>query len=457
MTRLFGTDGVRGIANDELTCEIAYRLGQAAGRFLGERIVVGRDTRRSGDMLESALCAGIMSVGATAHVAGIIPTPAVALLTRSLKANGGIVISASHNAPEYNGIKFFDSQGFKLPDAVEDRIADFVMAGGYEGMLSEAASEAGDARVVPIVGVHVGRLSKIKDAREIYIQHCVSEILHQGIDFEGMNIALDTAHGASSKTSPETLIRLGARVSVINDSFSGDDINVACGSTHLEALIELVRLTKADIGIAHDGDADRVMIVASDGHVLDGDDILAMCAIDMKRRGQLSHNTVVATVMSNLGFTHAMQREGIEVVHTKVGDRYVLEEMRAHGYAAGGEQSGHMILLRHNTTGDGLMTACQFLAALKRNRMTTLEVSRLVERYPQTLINVPVKDKSAIDGHPAIGEAVRNAEAELGDEGRVLLRPSGTEPLVRVMVEAKTQKLADAHAQAIANVVKSVC
>ncbi len=450
MTRLFGTDGVRGIANDELTCEIAYRLGQAAGVFLGQSIVVGKDTRRSGDMLESALCAGIMSVGASAHVAGIIPTPAVALLTRSLKADGGIVISASHNAPEYNGIKFFDSQGYKLPDAVEDQIEQFIVSGGYEGVLAR------DAAKEPVVGVRVGRLCKIKDARELYIQHCVSEILRQGIDFEGMNIALDTAHGASSKTSPETLIRLGARVSVINDSFNGDDINVDCGSTHLEALIELVRLTKADIGIAHDGDADRVMMVVPDGRVLDGDDILAVCALDMKRRGQLDHNTVVATVMSNLGFTQAMQRAGITVAQTKVGDRYVLEEMRAHGYAAGGEQSGHMILLHHNTTGDGLMTACQFIAALKRHGMTANDAARIVKRYPQKLINVRVKDKSALKDHPALKEAVRRAEETLGNEGRVLLRPSGTEPLIRVMVEAKTEELAEQQARAIADVVQAV-
>lgn len=455
MTRLFGTDGVRGVANTELTCEMAYRLGQAAASFLGKTIVVGKDTRLSGDMLESALVAGVMSAGGTALLAGVIPTPAVALLVRELSAAGGVVISASHNPPEYNGIKLFDAAGFKLPDAVEDEIEAFIVAGGLEGAVARAR-EAGDEGACMPSGSELGVAVEVEEACEIYIEHAVRSILAQGIDFTGMTIALDTGHGASSLTSPVALKRLGAEVIVINDDYDGNDINVKCGSTHLGPLRELMEESGADVGIAHDGDADRVMLMTSAGEGIDGDVIEAVCALDMKERGVLAGDTVVSTVMCNLGFVHAMRDAGIEVVQTKVGDRYVLEEMRAHGFSIGGEQSGHMILLEHNSTGDGLMTAVQFLAAVKRSGKSVDEAVKVMTRFPQTLINVRVADKHAVGEDARVAEAVAKAERSLGDDGRVLLRPSGTEPVVRVMVEALRQEDADSHAAAIAAVVEGV-
>lgn len=469
MARLFGTDGVRGIANVELTNEIAYRLGQAAVVFLGKTIIVGKDTRLSGDMLESAMVAGITSAGGTALLAGVIPTPGIALLVRKLSAAGGAVISASHNPPEYNGIKLFDSFGYKLPDALEDRIEAFINDGGLEGRTRTSASDqsASDASVdgahdpsdefacMPC-GSDLGFTVQLKDALDIYIDHAVDSILSQNMDFKGMHIALDTGHGASSLTSPAALRKLGAIVDVINDDFDGFDINVKCGSTHLEPLMDLMKETGADLGIAHDGDADRVMMVSPTGREIDGDIVEAVCAIDMKSRGVLKNNTVVSTVMCNLGFTHAMRDAGIEVVQTKVGDRYVLEEMRAKDYSIGGEQSGHMILLEHNSTGDGLMTAVQFIAAVKRSGKNVDEAIDVMKKYPQVLINVRVSDKQAVSESADVLAAVRTAEEELGENGRVLLRPSGTEPVVRVMVEAATQTDAERHAKAIVAIVEKI-
>lgn len=448
MARLFGTDGVRGIANVELTCELAYRLGQAAALYLGKTIVVGRDTRRSGDMLGAALSAGIMSAGGTVLEAGVIPTPGVALLVRELRAAGGAVISASHNPPEYNGIKLFDSQGFKLPDAVEDEIERFIAAGGLEGQATpESPMPSGGS---------LGVIVPLDEAQEMYIDHAVRSIEEQGISFAGLRIALDTGHGASSLTSPEALRRLGAEVIVINDDYDGMDINVQCGSTHLEPLRMLMAESGADVGIAHDGDADRVMLMAPDGTEIDGDMVEAVCALDMRERGVLAGDTVVSTVMCNFGFVRAMKDVGINVVQTKVGDRYVLEAMREHGYSIGGEQSGHMILLEHNSTGDGLMTACQFLAAVIRSGKPVAEAIQVMEKMPQTLINVRVNDKHAVEGNAEVAAAVAAAEEMLGDDGRVLLRPSGTEPVVRVMVEAVDPAAAQAHAEAIAAVVEQM-
>lgn len=456
MARLFGTDGVRGVANTELTCELAYRLGQAAAVFLGKNIVVGKDTRLSGDMLESALAAGIMSAGGTELSVGIIPTPAVALLVRELHADGGAVISASHNPPEYNGIKLFDAEGYKLPDEVEDKIEEFIKKGGLEGAAARAEEGAeGEDAAAMLPGDEVGVALPVDEACEIYIEHAVQSVRAQGIDFSGMRIALDTGHGASSLTSAEAFRRLGAEVIAINEDFDGIDINVNCGSTHLEPLAQLMRESGADVGVAHDGDADRVMLMTPDGTEIDGDMVEAVCALDMKRRGCLPEDTVVSTVMCNLGFVHAMRDNGITVVQTKVGDRYVLEEMRAKGYAIGGEQSGHMILLEHNSTGDGLMTACQFLAAVKRADMPVADVVSIMKKFPQTLINVRVRDKHAVEGNEAIAAAVAKAEEALGDSGRVLLRPSGTEPVVRVMVEAEDADAAKTHAKAIAAVVEA--
>lgn len=444
MARLFGTDGVRGIANVELTNEIAYRLGQAAVLFLGKTIVIGKDTRLSGDMLESAMIAGITSAGGTALLAGVVPTPAVALLVRKLNAAGGAVISASHNPPEYNGIKLFDAQGYKLPDAVEDEIEAFITGGGLEAKGLENMPQGPD----------LGFAVQLNDAAEIYISHAVTSITDQGVSFEGMTIALDTGHGASSETSPEALKRLGADVHVINNEYDGTDINVECGSTHLEPLQDLVAETGADVGVAHDGDADRVMLVTSKGEEIDGDVMEAVLAIDMKERGVLANNTIVTTVMSNLGLKHAMEEAGISVVQTKVGDRYVLEEMRDRGYSIGGEQSGHMIMLDHNSTGDGLMTAVQFLAAVKRSNKSVDDAVKVMTRFPQVLINVKVKDKHAVPKEQAVKDAVQAAEVALGNNGRVLLRASGTEPVVRVMVEAANAEEAQKHAEEIAKIVE---
>ena len=441
MARLFGTDGVRGVANTQLTCDLAFKLGQAAVAFQGKTILIGKDTRLSGDMLESAVAAGIMSMGGTALLAGIIPTPAIALLVRELHCDGGIVISASHNPPEYNGIKLFDAQGFKLPDAVEDEIEAFVARGGA------AADElpAGDA---------VGVALPVDDACELYIAHAVATVADEGIDLSGLKVALDVGHGASCMTSAEALRRLGADVTVVNEDFDGTDINVQCGSTHLGPVCDLVAEIGADVGIAHDGDADRVMLVDAHGNEIDGDVVEAVCAIDLKERGLLAGNTAVSTVMCNLGLAHALRDAGIELVQTKVGDRYVLEAMREGGFVLGGEQSGHMIFLEHNSTGDDLVTALQFLAACKRAGKSIADAAAVMTRFPQTLVNVHVKDKHAVDGNAAVAAAVEAAEAELGDSGRVLLRPSGTEPVVRVMVEAASAEEADRHAHAIAAVVE---
>ena len=439
MARMFGTDGVRGVANIELTCPLAFRLGQAAVRFQGPRILVGKDTRLSGDMLEAAVCAGITSMGGTALLSGVIPTPAIALLVKQLGCDGGIVISASHNPPEYNGIKLFDGQGFKLPDAVEDEIQQAIESGTLD-----AERPTGDA---------VGAIEDVPDAVDRYVDHAVESIRAQGIDFKGMKVALDCGHGASCVSSVKALELLGADVFVLNDGYTGLDINVECGSTNLAPLKAFVSEVGAEVGIAHDGDADRVMLVDSRGNDIDGDMMEAVLAIDMKERGCLPNDVAVSTVMCNLGFVRFMESRGIEVKQTKVGDRYVLEEMRASGYAIGGEQSGHLILLDYNSTGDGLMTAVQFLAAMRRLGMTADEAADLYEHYPQELINVRVSDKGAVDGNEAVQAAKAAAEGEMGKTGRVLLRPSGTEPVVRVMVEAASDEDAKRHCRAIADVV----
>ena len=455
MSRMFGTDGVRGVANKELTCELAYRLGQAAVEFMGKTIIIGKDTRLSGDMLESAAAAGIMSAGGTALLAGIIPTPGVALLVGELHADGGMVISASHNPPEYNGIKFFNHEGFKLPDEVEDEIEAFIVAGGLEARAAQAYGEEADA-ILPR-GDEVGVAIPVDEAIDIYVEHAVSSVRSQGIDFAGMHIALDAGHGASALTSARAFEELGAKVTVINEDFNGVDINVKCGSTCLDPLRTLMVECGADVGIAHDGDADRVMLMAPDGTEIDGDFVEALLALDMRERGVLAHDTIVSTVMCNMGLVKAMREAGINVVQTKVGDRYVLEEMLAKGYMIGGEQSGHMILLEYNTTGDGLMTACQYLAAVRRSGKTIQECTQVMTHFPQTLINVRVADKETAADNPAVVAEVAAVEAELGDNGRVLLRPSGTEPVIRVMVEASSAEVAEKAARRIADVVESQC
>jgi phosphoglucosamine mutase len=441
MTRLFGTDGVRGIANAELTPELAFKLGEAAGHFLGNkgrgRIVVGRDTRRSGEMLEAALVAGLCAGGADALLAGIIPTPAVALLTRELGADGGVVISASHNAPEYNGIKFFSRDGFKLPDDLEDEIETFTQA------------ERDWQRPV---GAGVGVAIPIEGAVERYIEHCVSTI--EG-DLHGLKIALDCGHGAASVATPETLRRLGAEVVAINCDWTGMDINVGCGSTHLGPITELVRSSGAHLGIAHDGDADRVLAVDETGAEVDGDAIMAITAVQMHEAGKLPLDTVVSTVMANLGFELAMKERGITVIKTKVGDRYVLEQLQTSGAVLGGEQSGHIIFLEHNTTGDGLVTALQLAHVMRATGKPASELRQVMRRFPQVLVNVRVADKTRLATSAVLAEAIKQAEAELGDTGRVLVRASGTEPLVRVMAEASEQEAAADVVDRLVEIVKS--
>ena len=437
---IFGTDGVRGVANADLNCDLAFRLGRAATKFLGPDICVGRDTRLSGTMLESALTAGIMAEGGRPHCCGVIPTPAVALLTVESKLDGGIVISASHNPPEFNGIKFFSAKGMKLPDALEEEISAWVMS-----------DEALAADKLP-TGEGVGHIVKMKDARERYIDHAVKTL--DGVSLEGLVVAVDCGHGASCATTPVALQRLGATVHAINTDYNGCDINVECGSTHLQPLRELVARTGADLGLAHDGDADRVLFVDHDGNEIDGDYILAICGSDLAARGKLANSELVSTVMCNLGFSTAMKRAGFDVVQTAVGDRYVLERMIADGAVLGGEQSGHIIFLEHNTTGDGLVTALQLLSVIKRTGRSLADLAGCMCKFPQALVNVHSENKAGLDDCAPVWDAVRAAEDELGDRGRVLVRPSGTEPLVRVMAEAESIELTQSVVDRIVAVVE---
>ena len=437
---IFGTDGVRGVANVDLSCDLAFRLGRAATKFLGPDICVGRDTRLSGTMLESALTAGIMAEGGRPHCCGVIPTPAVALLTVQGELDGGIVISASHNPPEFNGIKFFSAKGMKLPDELEERISAWVLS---EDALASDSLPSGDG---------VGHIVKMKDARERYIDHAVATL--DGLSLEGLVVAVDCGHGASCRTTPAALQRLGATVHAINTDYNGYDINVDCGSTHLEPLRELVLRTGADVGLAHDGDADRVLFVDAEGAEIDGDYILAICGSDLAAQGKLANSELVSTVMCNLGFSTAMKRAGFDVVQTAVGDRYVLERMIADGAVLGGEQSGHIIFLEHNTTGDGLVTALQLLSVMKRTGRSLADLARCMNKFPQVLVNVRVEHKEQLDGCESVWEAVRAEEAELAERGRILVRPSGTEPLVRVMAEAETQELTQSVVDRLVAVVE---
>ena len=439
MGRLFGTDGVRGVAGpgEALDRSLAVSLGRAAVRVLGPHVLVGRDTRVSGPMLEQAIADGVRAEGGTCETAGVVPTPAVALLAREGSYDCGVVISASHNPPEYNGIKFFDAAGFKLPDEVEDKMQEIV-----EELRGADVAQGEPPRALP-------------DAAQAYIDHAVAAVRALGVDFSGLKVALDCAHGASCATTPAALRALGAEVFTINDDPDGARINVGCGSTYLQPVAELLSRTGADVALAHDGDADRLLAVAPGGAVADGDFIIAICARDMAERGALPENLVVGTVMANLGFTRAMQGCGIEVATTQVGDRYVLECMRARGAALGGEQSGHIVFLEHNTTGDGLMTACRLLSVMARTGKPLPELMGAMEKLPQALVNVRVRDKALYAGNAAIAAAEAQAVAELGETGRLLVRPSGTEPLVRVMVEAESQQQAEKTAARVAECIAS--
>ena len=445
MMRLFGTDGVRGEANTELTPELAYHLGRAATLYFGEksdvrpRILIGRDTRISGEMFEAALTAGICSAGGIALLAGVVPTPAVAYLAREHKMQAGIVISASHNPFHDNGIKFFGGDGYKLPDAVEDEL---------ETLVRRLQTNDDAARPT---GRDVGVVEYRDDLLNQYIDYVAGTCSER---FDGMKIVLDCANGAAYEAMPKVLRRLGAEVKVIHALPNGVNINDGCGSTHLDSLRRTVMERHADLGIAHDGDADRCLCLDEKGELIDGDHILVACAAEMIRAGRLPHKTVVTTVMANIGFHKAIAALGGRVEVTAVGDRYVLESMRKNGYTIGGEQSGHIIFAEHATTGDGLITALQVLAALSRSGKKASELNAMMTTYPQLLVNVRVKTKHGWEDNEAIRAAIAEGERVLGGDGRVLVRPSGTEPLIRVMAEGSNQAQLEEVCGAIVEVVK---
>lgn len=421
---LFGTDGVRGVANRDLTPELAMKIGRCGAFVLARgqeraRIVIGRDTRISGDMLEGALVAGICSAGADVIRAGILPTPAVAYLTRELGASGGVVISASHNPVEDNGIKYFGPSGYKLPDGVEDEI---------EELIKEPSA------IPSPHGSGVGRCVDLPDAAGRY-----ATFLKQSapVDLEGLTIVVDCANGAAFQIAPRVLEEMGARVIPIFSRPDGLNINRGCGSTHMGDLREKVVESGADLGLAHDGDADRVLAVDAGGRIVDGDQIMVICARHLKSRGELDRNTVVTTVMSNMGLHLALRESGINVLETKVGDRYVLEECLRCGATFGGEQSGHILFLNHTTTGDGVLTALKLLSAMRDQGKTLAQLAAQMEKLPQILENIRVENKNEVMVHPLLSDAIRLAEERLAGQGRVLVRPSGTEPLVRVMAEGR--------------------
>lgn len=426
MGKLFGTDGIRGIANKDLTPELAFNVGRAGAYILAKenkgKIIVGKDTRASGDMLESALTAGILSMGLDVISVGVIPTPAVAYLTRKYNALAGVVISASHNPGEYNGIKFFDSKGFKLPDEVEDEIEDIVL-------------NKKELDIHPI-GDKIGRLIIEENGGEDYIDYLVSTT---NIDLTGIKIAMDCGHGALYKIAPETIRRLGGQVVAINTEPNGMNINDNCGSTNTKMIQELVKEENADIGISFDGDGDRIIAVDELGNILDGDHILAICGSYLHKQGKLKNNTVVGTIMTNMGLDMFLKENNIDIVKTTVGDRYILEEMVRSDYVLGGEQSGHIIFLDYNTTGDGLATGLHLLEVMKATGKTMSQLNNLMSNFPQVLVNAKVKNelKYRYEENEEIMEEIKKVEEIFHGQGRVVIRPSGTEPLVRVMIEAK--------------------
>jgi phosphoglucosamine mutase len=448
MPRLFGTDGVRGLANGPLTADLALRLAQGAAVVLtrGRRAerrkaegrrpvaVVARDPRISGEFLAAAVSAGLASSGVDVLDAGVIPTPATAFLIDNAGADFGVMISASHNPAPDNGIKIFAFGGTKLPDIVEDRIEEAIAG----------------PMLVP-TGGDVGRIRRFADAEDRYVLHLLASLPHR---LDGIHLVLDCAHGAAAGVSPEVFTDAGARVTVIGDDPDGMNINDGVGSTHLDKLADAVVAAGADLGIAHDGDADRCLAIDAEGNVVDGDQIMAILAVGMSERGVLAQNTLVTTVMSNLGLQIAMREHGIETIQTKVGDRYVLECMNERGFSLGGEQSGHVIMSEFATTGDGILTGLHLVSEMARRGKSLAELASVMTVYPQVLVNVRDVDHHRLEGDEGIAAAVAGATESLGDTGRVLLRPSGTEPMVRVMVEAADQATADRWADELAGVVK---
>ena len=447
MGRLFGTDGVRGVANEELTPLLAMQLGQAGAYVLTKEkmhkptIMVGCDTRISGDMLANALMAGACSVGANAVYVGVVPTPAVAYLTKKYKVDAGVVISASHNPVEFNGIKFFDGNGYKLPDSLEDEI-EALIRNNMDGVKFP-------------IGSGVGKIKYRTDAREEYINHAIQSI---PVNLSEMKIVVDCAEGASFYTSVEALKELGANVVAIHNNPDGTNINANCGSTHMEELKARVVYEKANVGLAFDGDADRLLAVDELGNCIDGDQIMAIIGNYMKEKGTLKDNTIVATVMSNLGFFLMGKENDITIEQTKVGDRYVLERMKEIGANLGGEQSGHIILLDENTTGDGLLSALHLLQVMVDTGKKLSELASIMSVMPQALVNakVPNHKKESYMEYPEIAKAIEELTKMFDGEGRVLIRPSGTEPLVRVMIEGKNQEQIDVEARKLANLIQDV-
>ena len=434
MRKLFGTDGIRGMANVEpLTSEMAVRLGRAAAYLFKKRknkkghhkIVIGKDTRLSGYMFEGALTSGICSMGVDVLLVGPMPTPAIAFLTRSFRADAGVVISASHNLFEDNGIKFFSENGFKLPDDYEKEIEDIIFSGEIDNLRP--------------TGNSLGKAFRIDDADGRYIEFA-KNTLPKGIDFEEIKAAVDCANGAAYKITPTVLQELGANIITLGDNPDGVNINLECGSLHPEKVQKVVMESGADIGIAHDGDADRVILVDERGGIVDGDKMMAMCALEMKRTGRLCQDTLVTTVMSNIGLEIAMKEAGISVIRTPVGDRYVLEEMVRSHCNLGGEQSGHVLFLDYNTTGDGLITVLQVLTLMKKTGMPLSQLASCMKTFPQRLVNIKVRERKPLDSIPRITQVIQEAEKSLDGKGRIVIRYSGTEPLLRILVEGDQEE-----------------
>ena len=444
MRKLFGTDGVRGIANLEpMTSEMAMQLGRAAAHIFMRRagrhqIVIGKDTRVSGYMLEAALLSGICSMGVDVLLVGPLPTPAIAFLARSLRADAGVMISASHNPYQDNGIKFFSNDGYKLPDEIEARIEQLIVSNEIAHLRPTA-----DA---------IGKAFRIDDAEGRYIEF-VKRSLPKDLDFQGIKLVVDCANGAAYKVAPTVLRELGAQVEVIGNKPDGMNINAGCGAIHPELLQKAVREHGADLGVALDGDADRAIFVCEQGKIVDGDHIMAALGLDLHQKGLLAKQTVVGTVMSNFGLELAMTRAGIQLVRTAVGDRYLLERMSADGYNFGGEQSGHFIFLDHNTTGDGLISAMQVLSLMKRAERPLSELAKAMTAVPQILLNVKVSKKPTLESMPDLQQAIRESEHRLNGSGRVLVRYSGTEPLLRIMVEGEHEDVIREEASRLADIV----
>ena len=447
MNKLFGTDGIRGIANQyPMTTEVASNVGRAIAHLSKKeghtpRILIGRDTRLSGDMFESAIISGICSMGVNAISVGVIPTPGIAFLTHDMRADAGIVISASHNPSQDNGIKIFNNEGFKLSDVKENKIEELIFEDNMR-LLHPSPKE-------------LGKLSRLDDAAGRYVDFLKSTF-PQKLNPEGMKIILDCSNGATYRVAPAVFMELGCEVKTLFDQPDGKNINLKCGSQHTDALAAEVLRQRADAGFAFDGDGDRVIAVDDKGNILTGDRMLAICSAILKKEGQLKNNLVIRTVMSNLGLTVAFQKLGIDSVFAPVGDRFVLEEMLARGAVIGGEDSGHLIFLKHHTTGDGLITALQILAAIKKEGRPLSELARIMSVFPQMLINIDVKRKPEIETVPEIMAAVKKAEKALGDKGRVLVRYSGTQNMCRVMVEGPTKKETETHCRRIADVVEKI-